>query len=1631
MDLLEENLGVKLKRKKFTRVKLDSDEEEQTQDDDLPQAKKILLIKEIERELFQSESEGEESSDEKRAKKAERKAQAAEMPLEQPDLDDEDEEDSDAESDVNDFVVDDAGVPMSRKGKKKKKGALMNDENLAEAQELFGADFDLADLNNVNRLATGYDDEDDEDYDEEYEEEMEESDAEFVVDDETGETMTSKMKKAKAERGKRVTTKKMVQFDPKHLERGHYLPEDEKIKSLDIPERFQLRKTVVEPFKNDEEAEEEAKWIYTQAFMSQEFISNQIIKRPSFNGPTIEQLESEGQDRANLHSEFLQQVLQPKNPDCISKIRDVLKLLRDQMHEVPFIHTYRREFCEPDLDEVYDLWTIWQHDERWLQLQTRKEKLTLLFTKMRNYLGNLTRNSEDYSRIAEIRPLEEFDINQLKHAETMQQLEDVYQHFLLHYGHYIQPMIEAERMEKAKENGDDPAEKPPTKKKPQKKQMYQICIKNKIFNFANLFGLSPEQFGVNVMDQYQKHEPTTSSQYPSDIALELICDAFDSKEAVINAAVYMVAQQLAHDPSVRKSVRKSYEEKVGINSKPTKKGQRDIDENHQLYSMKYLKGKEVRTLKDGDYLKLHDAESQGLITMTFKFRDDVKGSSTQYGLEGYVEDLGQLYCQDAYSEVVNNWNDLRKRAVKRAVEEFLFPTFEIELRLKLLKEAQDYVIREAVIYLHTLISYEPWDPKVNRKTNMPDDDDDYESGARVVAIGHGDAFNEVSFAAYLDKNGVCRDYVRIPNLVRFRERDERGNGLNSVAMSTLSDFIQRVRPHVCVICTSSYVAKTLGLNVEKMLISLEDEMSFPVVAMELINDDVATVFEKSNKGTKEFPDYPNLLRRAISAGRRLQDPLAEFCQMADDRTDLLSFKFHRLQDLVPQDDLVDALTIELVSMVNKIGVDVNRALEFPHYAPMLQFVCGLGPRKASALLQVLSRKNQKLANRTHLVTQVQMGPKLFVNCAGFIKIDVKSFDPDSTDEVTWLDPLDSTRIHPETYEWARKMAVDALEYDDVDADEIGQQRTARAVEEIMEASDKLKDLDLDAFADELDRQGYGKKNTTLYDISLELSNPFKDRIRFTPESDSNIQMYLRFEMLTKDNPDSLFIGKLLVVTVIGFKEYIPPATENEEEKEHRSSYFEKTEEGTWRCPYCKMEDFYSIDDLWNHFDMRACTGRLTGIRVKLENGMNGFIPIKYMSDNPVEDPREKVAIGQTIYARIRDLEVSTFKCFLTCRTSDLVDQHHEYAPTKDPFYDQTEENYDKDVAKAESEKEKKKKQYMKRVIVHPNFENVTYEQCIKRLQFQEQGDCLFRPSSKGAGYLTCTWKVDEDIYQHISIVEQQQENSFSLGKLLVINEQEFEDLDEVIATYIKPMALLVREISMYKYYCKPQSDRTIIERDLLQQKMANPSKIPYFLTPSVSRPGCFSIVYLPRQTVIWEYISITPNGFKYRGKVFDNLNKLLGWFKVHFRDPRPQPPPQPVQNELNVTGPAQTDYGFGLSQPSHPTPGGLGGGRPQHSDYGNRQMTSPRYDSSDFTSAMRDSSNHRPSSISPPLITAGGGGGGGRDTPGFRTPVHHTPHGHHGSYTPRSTSGHHGSMTPSRSSYNSHQQHQMSQPTYS
>lgn len=58
------------------------------------------------------------------------------------------------------------------------------------------------------------------------------------------------------------------------------------------------------------------------------------------------------------------------------------------------------------------------------------------------------------------------------------------------------------------------------------------------------------------------------------------------------------------------------------------------------------------------------------------------------------------------------------------------------------------------------------------------------------------------------------------------------------------------------------------------------------------------------------------------------------------------------QEHVVKEDLLCALYCEFINRVNEVGVDVNRAIAHPHTQSLVQYVCGLGPRKGSHLLKV-------------------------------------------------------------------------------------------------------------------------------------------------------------------------------------------------------------------------------------------------------------------------------------------------------------------------------------------------------------------------------------------------------------------------------------------------------------------------------------------------------------------------------------------------------------------------------------------------------------------------------------------------------------------------------------------------------
>ena len=163
-----------------------------------------------------------------------------------------------------------------------------------------------------------------------------------------------------------------------------------------------------------------------------------------------------------------------------------------------------------------------------------------------------------------------------------------------------------------------------------------------------------------------------------------------------------------------------------------------------------------------------------------------------------------------------------------------------------------------------------------------------------------------------------------------------------------------------------------------------------------------------------------------------------------------------------------------------MGVDINRAICFPHTAGLVQFVCGLGPQiRHRNLIDIIKQQNEnQVENRSQL--RDFMSKTAFINSAAFIRINTKYLQNDWESRVNILD---GSRIHPESYELAERILRRALDED---------LSLTEAVKKIRKTPELLDNVDLDAFADELEREGLGNKRITLNHICSELIHPYKD-----------------------------------------------------------------------------------------------------------------------------------------------------------------------------------------------------------------------------------------------------------------------------------------------------------------------------------------------------------------------------------------------------------------------------------------------------------------------------------------------------------------------------------------------------------
>ncbi|MDE9462198.1 Tex family protein [Xenorhabdus bovienii] len=215
----------------------------------------------------------------------------------------------------------------------------------------------------------------------------------------------------------------------------------------------------------------------------------------------------------------------------------------------------------------------------------------------------------------------------------------------------------------------------------------------------------------------------------------------------------------------------------------------------------------------------------------------------------------------------------------------------------------------------------------------------------------------------------------------------------------------------------------------------------------IVSEAGASVYSASELAALEFPDLDVSLRGAVSIARRLQDPLAELVKI-----DPKSIGVGQYQHDVSQTQLAKKLDTVVEDCVNGVGVDLNTAS-----VALLTRVAGLSKSVAQNIVNWRD-ENGRFDNRNQLLKVNRLGPKAFLQCAGFLRINQGD------------NPLDASTVHPETYQVVEKILT----------------TTEQSLSELMGNPSALRGLQAQDFT--TDKFGI----PTVTDILKELEKPGRD-----------------------------------------------------------------------------------------------------------------------------------------------------------------------------------------------------------------------------------------------------------------------------------------------------------------------------------------------------------------------------------------------------------------------------------------------------------------------------------------------------------------------------------------------------------
>ncbi|MDO5042872.1 MAG: Tex family protein [Slackia sp.] len=364
-------------------------------------------------------------------------------------------------------------------------------------------------------------------------------------------------------------------------------------------------------------------------------------------------------------------------------------------------------------------------------------------------------------------------------------------------------------------------------------------------------------------------------------------------------------------------------------------------------------------------------------------------------------------------------------AVADGYKRLMAPALERELRGELTERAQKDAIAVFAKNTESLLSQRPV------------------KGARIIALDPG--YRTGCKVAVLDEFGKLLDHTTVyPTPPR---RDIAGT------KRTLELLVRRHRINTIVIGNGTASRET------KEVVSDFIAESGADLRYTIVNEAGASVYSASKLASEEYPDLDVTTRGAMSLGRRLQDPLAELVKIP-----VQSIGVGQYQHDLDQAELGRALASVVERTVNRVGVDLNTAS-----ASLLGYVAGITPSIAKNIV-AYREEHGAFTSRTQLKKVPRLGPKAYLNCAGFLRIADAS------------NPLDATGVHPESYTIAKALLEQA-----------GVKPSALARGGIPDIRERLGNTA--ALAEKL-----GCGEPTLRDIIAELEKPGRDPREDAPEA---------------------------------------------------------------------------------------------------------------------------------------------------------------------------------------------------------------------------------------------------------------------------------------------------------------------------------------------------------------------------------------------------------------------------------------------------------------------------------------------------------------------------------------------------